>query len=34
MSTEEIADAFVMLASPLARYVTGANMAVDGGYRR
>jgi NAD(P)-dependent dehydrogenase (short-subunit alcohol dehydrogenase family) len=31
---EEIADAFVMLASPLARYVTGANLAVDGGYLR
>jgi NAD(P)-dependent dehydrogenase (short-subunit alcohol dehydrogenase family) len=30
---EEVADAFVLLASPLARYVTGANLAVDGGYR-
>jgi NAD(P)-dependent dehydrogenase (short-subunit alcohol dehydrogenase family) len=32
-SPEEVADAFVFLASPLARYITGANLAVDGGYR-
>jgi 3-oxoacyl-[acyl-carrier protein] reductase len=29
----EVADVFVFLASPLARYVTGANVPVDGGYR-
>src|SRR5262249_15641458 len=28
---EEIADAFVFLASPLARYVTGQRVVVDGG---
>jgi len=28
---EEIADAFVFLASPLARYVTGQRLVVDGG---
>jgi NAD(P)-dependent dehydrogenase (short-subunit alcohol dehydrogenase family) len=32
-SPEEVADTFVFLASPLARYITGANIAVDGGYR-
>jgi NAD(P)-dependent dehydrogenase (short-subunit alcohol dehydrogenase family) len=30
---EEVADVYVFLASPLARYVTGANVPVDGGYR-
>jgi NAD(P)-dependent dehydrogenase (short-subunit alcohol dehydrogenase family) len=30
---EEVADVLVFLASPLARYITGANVAVDGGYR-
>lgn len=29
---EEVADAVVFLASPAARYVTGASLAVDGGY--
>lgn len=31
--TEEVADAFVFLASPLARYVTGDSLIVDGGWR-
>jgi NAD(P)-dependent dehydrogenase (short-subunit alcohol dehydrogenase family) len=28
---EEVADAFVFLASDLARYVSGAKLVVDGG---
>ena len=31
-SVEEIADGFVYLASPLARYVTGTTQLVDGGW--
>jgi NAD(P)-dependent dehydrogenase (short-subunit alcohol dehydrogenase family) len=31
-SVEEVADAFVWLASPLARYVTGQAIGVDGGW--
>lgn len=30
--SEEVADAIVFLASPMARYITGANLPVDGGY--
>jgi NAD(P)-dependent dehydrogenase (short-subunit alcohol dehydrogenase family) len=29
---EEVADAVVFLASPAARFITGAILAVDGGY--
>ena len=32
-STDEIADAYVYLASDLARYVTGQAITVDGGYQ-
>lgn len=28
----EIADTIVFLSSPLARYITGASLVVDGGY--
>jgi NAD(P)-dependent dehydrogenase (short-subunit alcohol dehydrogenase family) len=33
-SPEDIADACLLLASPLARYITGANLVVDGGGQR
>jgi NAD(P)-dependent dehydrogenase (short-subunit alcohol dehydrogenase family) len=31
-NVEEIADSIVFLASPMASFMTGANLVVDGGY--
>jgi 3-oxoacyl-[acyl-carrier protein] reductase len=33
-SPEEVATAMVFLSSPMAAYITGTNLVVDGGYTK